>query len=407
MADKVTPISIKGRYLWKGEDRFVINGVVYQPYKPSREGAFSIPDPLAEDQLEDLEKSIPLFKELGINTLFVFFTNPAENHDEAMNMLAEAGIYVLTCLSTPHRTIRRNAPFESYTADLLQAYFQAIDCMAAYRNTLGVIVADKVINWIPATVAAPVIRAVTRDVKRYMALAAEVAGQRVLPVGISCADVSCILEPQFAYFSAGREEEVIDIFAFNCYLWAGNASMQISGYDILVKKFKDTHIPVFFSEYGANTCSPRLFQETRAILSREMTDTFSGGITYKFFDGPNRFGLVQKQADGTLDRLADFKNLKESVQACKDVRHNTLLEATTGAERRKLEMPAQSHSWKAEQTLPDCPLDWDKVREQIEDGQWVDVERDLLDLEVEDLAASVWERFRTDVHELLGLSLGT
>ncbi|RYP73189.1 hypothetical protein DL770_007818 [Monosporascus sp. CRB-9-2] len=376
MADKVTPINITGRYLWKGEDRFVINGVVYQPHKPSREGSFSIPDPLAEDQLEDLEKSIPLFKELGMNTLAVFI-DPAKNHDEAMNMLAEAGIYVLTCLSTPHRTIRRNAPSESYTVDLLQAYFRAIDCMAAYRNTLGAVVANEVINSIPATVAAPVIRAVTRDVKRYMALAAEVAGQRVLPVGISSADVRSILEPQFAYFSAGGEEETIDIFA--------------------VKTFKDTHIPVFFSEYGTNAYgSPRLFQETRAILSREMTDTFSGGITYEFFEGPNRHGLVQEQAEGILDRLADFKNLKESVQACKDVRHNTLLEITTSAERKKLEMPAQSHSWKAEQTLPECPLDWDEVREQIEDGQWVDVEQDLLDLEVEDLATSVWERFRTD-----------
>ncbi|RYP64240.1 hypothetical protein DL771_008864 [Monosporascus sp. 5C6A] len=395
MADKVTPINIRGRYLWKGEDRFVINGVVYQSHKPSREGAFSIPDPLAEDQLDDLEKSIPLFKELGTNTLAVFI-DPAKNHDEAMNMLAEAGIYVLTCLSTPRWTIRRNAPFESYTADLLQAYFRAIDCMAAYRNTLGVIVANEVINSVPATVAAPVIRAVTRDVKRYMALAAEVAGQRVLPVGISSAQFMSILEPQFVYFSAGREEETIDFFSFNCYSWAGESSMYISGYSSLAKQFKGTHIPVFFSEYGANYGSPRHFQETRAILSREMTDTFSGGIAYEFFEGSNHYGLVQKQADGTLDRLADFKNLKESVQACKDVRHNTLLEKTTGAERKKPEMHAQEFPELAEQTLPECPLNWDEVKEQIEDGQWVDVERDLLDLEVEDLAASVWERFRTD-----------
>lgn len=51
--------------------QFIINGVVYQPHRVSREAGPSIPDPLTDDQLEELEKSIPLFKELGLNTLFV------------------------------------------------------------------------------------------------------------------------------------------------------------------------------------------------------------------------------------------------------------------------------------------------------------------------------------------------
>ena len=41
-------------------------------------------------------------------------------------------------------------------------------------------------------------------------------------------------------------------------------------------------------------------------------------------------------------------------------------------------------------------MNWDEAKEQIEDREWVDVERDILDLEVEDLAATVWQRFRID-----------
>lgn len=107
----------------------------------------------------------------------------------------------------------RSAPFESYTADLLQSFFRAVDCMAAYNNTLGVIVANELIGSIPSTIVAPVVRAVTRDVKRYMALAAEADNQRILPVGISSSDAPILIRPQFEYFSAGDEKEAIDFFS--------------------------------------------------------------------------------------------------------------------------------------------------------------------------------------------------
>ncbi|KAI1256564.1 hypothetical protein MGN70_001688 [Eutypa lata] len=380
MAEFITPISVRGRYLWKGGDRFIINGVVFQPHRASRrEKLPSTPDPLAEDRLEELETSIPLFKELGLNTLFVYFIEPSKNHDAAMDLLAKAGIYVVACLSTPHRSIRRSEPEASYTAELLQSFFRAVDCMAAYNNTLGVVVANEVINSYPSTVAAPVVRAVARDVKRYMAVAAELSGQRVVPVGINSADVPGVIRSQFEYFSAGDEREAIDFFT--------------------VKRFEDTHIPVFFSEYGANTSSDgRIFQETRCILSPAMTDTFSGGIVYEFFEGANRYGLVKKNEDGSFEKLQDFENLRESIRACKGLQHSASLEGPGGEipTPKKFEMPKRSSDWRARPGIPESPLDWDEVTEQIEDRQWVDVEREILDFEVEDLAASVWQRFRID-----------
>ncbi|KAK7756360.1 hypothetical protein SLS62_001586 [Diatrype stigma] len=278
------------------------------------------------------------------------------------------------CLSTPHKTILRSAPFESYTADLLQSAFRVVDCMSAYNNTLGVLVANAVINSYPTTVAAPVVRAITRDVKRYMVLAAEADNQRILPVGVSSPHRPSLIRCQFEYFSAGDEKEAIDFFS--------------------VRKFEDTPIPIFFSEYGAKLhASGRLFAETRAILSSYMTDTFSGGIVYGFFEAIQGYGLVKRHEDGSIEKLPDFNNLRESVQACAELKHNTSLEAPAGCET---EVADFNQWWKAKPEIPESPLDWDEVREQVEDRQWVDVGDEMLDLQVEDLAASVWQRFRID-----------
>ena len=116
------------------------------------------------------------------------------------------------------------APLESYNQELLQHYFSTIDCMAAYPNTLGVLVANEVINSHASTAAAPVIRAVTRDIKRYMALAEEISEQRVLPAGYSAADVRMFTRSTFEYLTAGSQEEAIDFYCVGrCYVLSSSA----------------------------------------------------------------------------------------------------------------------------------------------------------------------------------------
>ncbi|KAH9893884.1 glycolipid anchored surface protein [Xylariomycetidae sp. FL2044] len=424
--EPIEPIAINGRYFWKGDERFMVNGVAYQLYRRKPESPNAAADPLADEALEDLKLSLPLFKELGLNTLFVFSIDASKNHDEAMRLLAEAGIYVLTCVASPSSSIRRSAPFESYTPALLNTFFGVVDEMSKYPNTLGLIVANEVINSAPSTPAAPVVRAVTRDIKQYMRLAAEVRGQRVLPLGVSAADVMNLIMPQFHYFCGGGEagEEVegqCDFYSFNTYSWVGEASMQISGYNRKVELFQDTHVPVFFSEYGAHIGRPRIFRETEAIYSPEMAHVFSGGIVYEFMQGPNNYGLVKRlettknddyldyldegyQVETTLGRKPDFVSLSASLRSSAEHRRRprTLPEYTTrggesGGALRRPAMPLQpSNFWRVDRPMPECPLEWDDVQARIEDAEWVDVEQEIRDLPVEDLAATMWERFRID-----------
>lgn len=90
--------------------------------------------------------------------------------------------------------------------------------MAAYPNTLGLIIANEVINSIPSTNVASIIRAVARDVKTYMAIAANTVGQRLLPIGVSSSGQASLLMPEFDYMTGGDLDEAVDFFCVGASL---------------------------------------------------------------------------------------------------------------------------------------------------------------------------------------------
>ena len=101
-------------------------------------------------------------------------------------------------------------PRQSYGSELVAAMFRNIDTMASYPNTMGVFVAYNLINRDTTLTCAPVIKAVVRDVKRYMRIRNQETGQRMLPVGYSG---SRDFDPQkdralMAYLAVGRSDGV-------------------------------------------------------------------------------------------------------------------------------------------------------------------------------------------------------
>ncbi|KAK1955795.1 glycolipid anchored surface protein [Colletotrichum sublineola] len=365
----------------------MIRGVAYQRHGRYNKLDSGCRDPLADENVQDLKLSMPLLKELGVNTLFIYVIDATKSHEQAMRILANAGIYVIACLSSPQSCINRHSPFESYTPTLLHNYFAVVDCMAAYPNTLGVIAANEVINTAASTGGASVIRAVTRDVKRYMTLAAELHGQRVLPVGLSSAKILNFFRDEFKYFTGGDPSEALDFFCFNDYSWIGTSSLAISGYDRTLEWFAEAHVPVFLSEYGAKTSDQtRPFEETLAIYSPKMSQVYSGACVYEFFYGPNRYGLVQKSPDGALEPLQDFQNLKKNLAPSPPP--ETLVEWASSefTAARRPDLPPQSRNWNGEAVLPECPLDWADVRSHLEDSDWVHVDQGAAGAMVDSMA---------------------
>jgi hypothetical protein len=113
-----------------GDDRFFVRGVAYQPG-----GAADAQDPLLDT--DALESDIEMFKELGINTIRIYTVDNAGDHDEAMRMLDEAGIYLALDASTPDYSLNRESLetlHQSYNAEYLQHLFSTIDAFAGYSE---------------------------------------------------------------------------------------------------------------------------------------------------------------------------------------------------------------------------------------------------------------------------------
>jgi hypothetical protein len=183
-----------------------------------------------------------------------------------------------------------------------------------FNNTLGFFSGNEVINEDSVPSVPAYIRAVTRDIKDYIAS----RGPRPIPVGYSAADVRPLLMGTFNYMSCDISNETsskIDFFGLNSYSWCGDASFESSGYDVLVEDFSNTTIPIFFSEYGCNLVTPRTFTEVAALYSDQMTGVFSGGLIYEYSEEPNNYGLVTLNDNDTVSILTDYDNLRDQYSS--------------------------------------------------------------------------------------------
>lgn len=86
--------------------------------------------------------------------------------------------------------------------------------------------------------------------------------------------------------------------------------------------FSNASIPVFFSEYGCNDPSPRVFDEVEALYSPRMT-VMSGGLVYEWSQEDNNYGLVDIYSNGSAQLRSDYNSLQNQYSRI----NVTLLEA--------------------------------------------------------------------------------
>lgn len=129
-----------------------------------------------------------------------------------MKLLEEAGIYVFTDVSTRFSVISRLDPYKSYHRPGMTEFFQTVNVMAQYPNTLGLLAGNSVINSPSTQGAAPVIKAVVRDLKRYMKMQNEANGQRIIPVGYTAATVDQLDTTVLNFLSLGDPASSIDFW---------------------------------------------------------------------------------------------------------------------------------------------------------------------------------------------------
>ena len=289
----------------------------YQPGGSSGFNPGSGIDPLSNGTL--CLRDAALMQQLGVNTIRIYNLDPDLNHDMCASIFNGVGIYMLIDVNSPlaDQSLDPGDLTGSYSLTYLNHTFAVVEAFKNYPNTLGFFGANEVMNTVgTGTTAPPYLRAVTRDLKNYIAK----NSPRQIPVGYSAADVSQILTDSWAYLSCdingnSNDPSRSDFFGLNSYSWCGPTSLtanyDASGYNTLISTFGNTSIPVFFSEYGCNKVEPRVFDEV-PVLYGNMTSVLSGGLVYEYYqESSNNYGLVAFYSNGTAQLLIDYENLQK------------------------------------------------------------------------------------------------
>lgn len=121
-------VTSEGNAFWADGKRFYVRGVAYQPG-----GAADAADPMLD--MQSFKRDVEEFKNLGINTIRIYTIDNSQNHDEAMALLCDAGIYLALDANTPGYSLNRqniDSLHASYNDVYLQSVFATIDAFAGY-----------------------------------------------------------------------------------------------------------------------------------------------------------------------------------------------------------------------------------------------------------------------------------
>lgn len=223
----------------------------------------------------------------------------------------QAGIYMIIDVNSglSGQYIDRSDPSSTYTLDYMEHVFEMIEAFMGYPNLLGFFAGNEIINEEAVASVPAYIRAVTRDMKEYIALHAP----RDIGVGYSAADVATMLPDTWSYLGCQLENSTyskMDFFGLNDYEWCGDSTYTESGYSTIVSDFEGSDIPVFFSEYGCNLVTPRTFTNVPVLFGEEMT-VLSGGLVYEYSLEASDYGIVSINSSTEVTLLQDYNYLQQ------------------------------------------------------------------------------------------------
>lgn len=102
-------------------------------------------------------------------------------------------------------------------------------------------------------------------------------------------------------------------YSYDFYSWCGDSSYTTSSYDVLVADFTNASVPVFFSEYGCNVPTPRVFTEVPVLYGPLVNPILSGGLVYEYSEEPSNYGLVTLNSDGSAQLLSDYDSFQSQL----------------------------------------------------------------------------------------------
>ena len=214
----------------------------------------------------------------------MYAVDPKADHTKCMQLLQDAGIYVILDLGEPATSINRDDP--QWNLDIYGRYTSVVDTFQKYSNVLGFFAGNEVSNAPNNTNASAFVKAAVRDMKAYI----KQKSYRTIGVGYATNDDD--QRTNLAnYFNCGPPEDSIDFWGYNIYSWCGHSDPIKSSYLERTKEFSSYNVPAFFAEYGCNKNTPRKFEEIGTLYGSQMSQVWSGGIVYMYFQETNNFGM--------------------------------------------------------------------------------------------------------------------
>ena len=375
------PIYTKGNWFWRGEERFLIKGISYIPRIPGGNpwSPETKLDPLDESRIGELRRDIAVFRELGLNTIQVSALRPNKDYSVAMNLFADAGIYVLATLfedfqasnpsTTQGDTVGNTARY--YTADLLKPALKIADAMAVYPNLLGFVVGTDSMHMPAVSKVAEIYRAAVRDTKAWLR---ERDGRRP-PVGISVSDIAMMKRDMLEYFTAGDRKDRADFFGMDSWGWVYKSSFQISGWKTMVEAYGKYPVPMYLSAFGGQAGKRRLWEEIGCLYSPDMTGVFSGGCVYTYFDYGNKYGIVKATGHEVKNRQ-EYARLRVQLEVVNRRAQNEVWTAECkDYESWEGAFPETGQRWHAKPGLPQVEQGLESLMQEMKDEE----EWDLVD----------------------------
>lgn len=287
---RTNSLNLQGsKFFYPNGTQFIIRGVAYQ--QDSSAGGSDAPSSNATfiDSLanaDNCKRDVRNLVALNTNLIRTYGVDPDEDHSACMQLLNDAGIYVIADLGNPTFSINRANP--QWNLELFDFFKKVVDKMAQYPNVVGFFVGNEVTNNATTTDASPYVKAAVRDMKQYVKDQKYTTG-----IGYAADDASNLRDTIAAYMNCGDESTGVDFYGYNVYEWCGDSDFETSGYNRILDFFKSYSVPAFFAEYGCNKpdgAAGRKWQETGAMYADNMTEVLSGGIVYEYFEEANDYG---------------------------------------------------------------------------------------------------------------------
>ncbi|KAL3427450.1 glycolipid anchored surface protein [Phlyctema vagabunda] len=342
------PIVIKGSKFFYSSNgtQFFIKGVAYQADGSSTDAGYI--DPLSDEKI--CARDVPYLQKAGANLIRTYAIDPTQDHSACMKLLDDAGIYVISDLGEPNLSIQRTSP--AWNVELYARYTAVVDALANYTNVVGFFAGNEVSNNASYTGASAFVKAAVRDTKAYI----KDQGYHSMGVGYAADDDATVRFDVANYFNCGDEADIIDFWGYNIYEWCGDSDYETSGYSARTAEFANYTVPVFFAEYGCNTpdgAAGRKFTEVEALYGSDMSEVFSGGIVYEYFQEDNDYGLVSVDGD-SVSTLSDYNAWATEIASVTVTGVNSASYTPTNTVQQ--DCPAVATNWLvSESGLPPTP----------------------------------------------------